>query len=306
MILVISHKNDFSADFLVNKLNQRALNYRRLNCEDILTVDATFRFKSGFSYSLLEEGRFDSVWFRRTKLPELQGLSVAEANYVLVETDSLLKNIFSTLSARWLSSPNSVYRAESKLLQLRTAHDIGFSIPETLVTNSKEEVRQFYRELNGRVIVKPLSQTRLNDGENTSFIFTSEVSPDVLERISDLDLTPCIFQENVPKLDELRVTVVGDEVFAAKVNSQDFEETRTDWRKKELHFEPIKLPSFVADLCTDLLRSLKLKFGAIDLIRTPDGKYIFLEINPNGQWVWIENHTSLKISDAIIRYLTHD
>lgn len=305
MILVISHKTDYSADFVVNILNRRGIAYRRLNCEDILEGDITFRFNGNFSYSILNEDSYDAVWFRRTKLPQFKGLSPAEANYVLIETDHLLKNIFSTVSAKWLSSPKMVYEAENKLLQLKAAQKIGFTIPETLVTNSKDELRSFFAAHNGNIIIKPLSQTRLNRNDSNSFIFTNVITTDVLVRLDELDLTPCIFQENIPKDHEVRVTVVGRKVFAARIHSQGCDETRIDWRRKPLRFEIADLPSDVSDACINLVDELGLAFGALDLIKRPDGTYTFLEINPNGQWVWIENQTSLKISEAIIDYLTN-
>lgn len=304
MILVISHKNDFSADYVINILNQRGVSYRRLNCEDILNSDLRLSFGLDFSYSLLGQHSFDSVWFRRTKLPELD-LPPARRSYILFETDSLLKNLFATVSAKWLSEPHYVYEAENKLMQLKVAGDIGFTIPETLVTQSKTELRSFYARHNGDLIVKPLAQTRVIEDDNPSFIFTNQLASDVFARLDDLDLSPCIFQKNIPKDYELRVTVVGTKIFAAKVNSQDHRTTRIDWRREQLQFEPVELPSGISDMCVTLLQKLRIGFGAIDMIKTPSGDYVFLEINPNGQWVWIETQTGLRISEAIIQYLTN-
>lgn len=303
MILIISHKTDFSADYVVNILNQRGTPYRRLNCEDVLNSDLRLSFGPDFSYSILGEVAYDSVWFRRTKLPELD-LPSAQRAYILFETDSLLKNLFATIAAKWLSIPHFVYEAENKLLQLKAARDVGFTIPETLVTQSKAELRSFYARHDGNLIVKPLAQTRLVEKENASFIFTNRLAGDVFSRLDDLDLSPCVFQKNIPKDYELRVTVVGTKVFAARVDSQDCENTRIDWRKEHLRFEPVVLPAKVSDMCIMLLRQLQISFGAIDIIRTPSGDHVFLEINPNGQWVWIENQTGLRIADAIIEYLT--
>jgi glutathione synthase/RimK-type ligase-like ATP-grasp enzyme len=303
MILIVTHKTDFTADFVINKLNQRSIPYKRLNCEDILFEPFTFEFNKTPLYSLLGESVFTAVWFRRTKLPDLIDLSVEEGLYVLNEVDSFFKNIFSTLSAKWLSKPNSVYQAENKLLQLKIAQDIGFLIPKTIVTNSKSELKKFYEENNRNIITKPLSQTRVQQKETLSFIFTNKVPEKLINEIDDYVLTPCIFQENVLKSYEIRVTIVGDKLFAAAVNSQNDEETKIDWRRKKLSFSEIKLPSDLEALCFLLLNKLNIDFGAIDLIKTPEGKYIFLEINPNGQWAWIEMQTGQNISNAIIDFL---
>ncbi|MGC4104223.1 hypothetical protein [Ferruginibacter sp.] len=303
MILIVTHKTDFTADFVINKLNERSIAYKRLNCEDILSEFFTFNFNKTQHYSLLGENNFTSVWFRRTKLPVLSDVSEEEGLYVLNEVDSFLKNIFSTLPAKWLSKPNSVYQAENKFLQLKIAQDIGFLIPKTIVTNSKSELKKFYEENNKNIIIKPLSQTRIRQKESLSFIFTNKVPDKLITEIEDYVLTPCIFQENILKSYEIRVTIVGDKLFASAVNSQNDEETKIDWRRKKLKFIEIKLPSEVEALCFLLLNKLNLDFGAIDLIKTTDGKYIFLEINPNGQWAWIEMQTGQNISNAIIDFL---
>lgn len=303
MILIITHKTDFTADFVVNKINQREIAYRRLNCEDLLVSEFSIKFADGFRYSILGESNYKSVWFRRTKLPEIKGLSKEETVYILSELDGFFKNLFSILPAEWLSSPAAVYEAENKLLQLKTAQRLGFIIPETLVTNSKEELEEFYKANHRDIIIKPISQTRISYQENSAFIFTNPVSENLMEQIEQFDLTPCIFQKNIPKEYEIRATVVGEKVFAAAVYSQSDEETKVDWRRKRLKFVETQIPLEIQNLCVRLLKELNLGFGAIDLIKTPSGEYVFLEINPNGQWAWIESQTGQKISDAIIEYL---
>lgn len=303
MILIITHKTDFTVDFVINKLNQRNIGYKRFNCEDLFQSPFTVKFNGEFEYSILNEGNYSSVWFRRTKLPEIANLSVEERFYILNETDSFFKNLFSSLPAKWLSQPDSVYRAENKFLQLKTAQKIGFCIPDTIITNSKSELKEFFFKNNENIILKPISQTRIKYNEGVAFIFTTPVTKKVIDEIEKYDLTPCIFQENISKKYEVRATVVGDEVFAAAVFSQDDNETKTDWRKKKLKFIETTLPIEIQHLCVQLVKTLGLEFGAIDLIKTLEGKYIFLEINPNGQWVWIENQTGQKISEAIINFL---
>ncbi|WP_333627531.1 hypothetical protein [Sphingobacterium siyangense] len=303
MILIITHKRDFTADYLINILNERNIGYRRFNCEDILSVDVSFKYTPDFKYSFLGESNYSSVWFRRTMLPEIDIASFEEKKYVLGEIDNFIKNIFSVIDAKWLSKPSSVYNAENKLYQLKVAKDIGFNIPETLITTNKQEVIAFY-ERKKNIIVKPISQTRIDSYNKPQFIFTSKVTSSQIESIEAYDLTPCIFQEEIKKELELRVTVVKDRVFTAQVNSQQDKETLTDWRRKKLEFTTFELPQDQQYLCRKLLGEMDLKFGAIDLILSPDGKYTFLEINPNGQWVWIENETGLNISEAIIDELS--
>lgn len=301
MILIITHKEDYTSDFIINKLNQRKIAYKRLNCEDLIKC----KFSIENDLNLLIDGlkSFKSVWFRRTKLPDIKTSNLDEKIYLLSEYETLLKNLFCTIDAKWLSNPFKIYQAENKLFQLKTAKSIGFVIPNTLITNDKEALKEFYYINSKRIIIKPLSQSKLNYSGETEFIFTNELKEEHIETLEEYELTPCIYQEKIEKDIELRITVVGEKVFSSGVNSQLFENTKTDWRKGKLEFFKEEIPLEIEEKCKLIVKKMGLKFGAIDLIKDIRGNYIFLEINPNGQWAWIENETGLKISDSIINEL---
>lgn len=301
MILIITHKEDYTSDFIINKLNQRNIKYKRLNCEDI--IKNIFTVDSYLNFTFDGETNFHSVWFRRTKLPNIENQKINEKIYLLNEYEALIKNLFFTIKAKWVSNPYSIYQAENKLYQLKIASEIGFKIPNTLVTNSKENLKKFYIENSKNVIIKPLSQSKINNDNETEFIFTNVLKEEHINQIDKYDLTPCIYQEKIEKLNELRITVVGENIFIAGVNSQTLQATKIDWRREKLEFFVEDIPIEIKEKCILLVKNLNLKFGAIDLIKDKNGNYIFLEINPNGQWAWIENETGLKISDSIINEL---
>lgn len=113
---------------------------------------------------------------------------------------------------------------------------------------------------------------------------------------------PVIFQAYVPKRIELRITVVGREVFATEIHSQHSNQTRHDWRRYdqfETPYFPHELPRKLQERCVQLVERLGPCYGAIDMVLTPDDRYVFLEINPNGQYLWVEKMTGLPISEAI-------
>jgi glutathione synthase/RimK-type ligase-like ATP-grasp enzyme len=117
---------------------------------------------------------------------------------------------------------------------------------------------------------------------------------------------PLIIQEYVPKRVELRITVVDSQVFAAEIHSQASARTQHDWRhydNERTPYVPHALPAAIAALCVRLVRVMGLCYGAIDMVLTPEGEYVFLEINPNGQWAWVEGLTGLPIADAITELL---
>jgi len=251
--------------------------------------------------------KFDSVWFRRVTLPDLNITATkAEYLYYYAELESFLSNLWLSIKTdRWLSLPSNIYQAENKLLQLEIASSIGFTIPKTLVSYDYDEIKSFYVSCYEDIIIKPLHSGRIEESQDRcGQIFTSKVKKEDLDVLKNSHPLPNIYQENIQKDIEVRVTVVGDKIFAASVDSKVNLRTQTDWRKEKLRFDSFSLPEAVEEKCISLVKKLKLNFGAIDLIRKPDGEFVFLEINPNGQWVWIEVDTGLKISDAIIHFLT--
>jgi hypothetical protein len=305
MILIISHKEDFTADFLIDRLNKSGIEYFRLNCDDLAEISHLYSSSNGFISEVEKFKKFTSVWYRRTKLPNIsqKGMSIAEWANVLNEYEALLDNLLHSIDCdTWLSHPDAIKIAENKLFQLRKANDLGFNIPDVLVTNSKEELLKF-EALHGQLVIKPLKNGRVREDGYDKLIYTNRLRKEHLENIENFDLTPCIFQREIKKQYELRVTVVGDVAFAARVDSQNDPETMVDWRKKKLKFTRYELPDNLHKKFLLLTKSMNLSFGAIDLIKSTDDKYYFLEINPNGQWAWVERDTDQPISDHVIHFL---
>jgi glutathione synthase/RimK-type ligase-like ATP-grasp enzyme len=304
LILIITHKEDFTTDFLINILNKKSYPYLRFNCEDIDEYDVYFDYTKSLNPVINGIETFKSVWYRRTKYPALSQYAFDEQNYLIGEYGYLLTNILENLDCpKWISHPNNINIAENKILQLREAQKIGLKIPKTLIANTAEKIIEFASKINNeKIIIKPLHSGRVNFQNGTKLIYSNVLNAAKLKNLDQYHLTPCIYQEYIDKLYELRITVVNESVFAAKVDSQANSNTKIDWRKEKLAFSPYNLPDELSNKCIELTKSLGLNFGAIDMIRTKNG-YVFLEINPNGQWAWIEMDTKLPISNAIINYL---
>ena len=304
MILIVTHKGDFTADFVIDKLNKKQFKYFRLNCEEINLTNYEYSLFDEQKLCLGSPDQYRSVWFRRTMLPGLtDGLSQAERNFIHQSYRSLLDNSFSLINAKWLSHPERIDKAENKLFQLKIAKEIGFEVPRTLVTNNKESLTNFFNLCGSNVIIKPIYAGRIESESEMQLLFANKLKKEHLEKISQFDLTPCIFQEFIEKEIDIRVTVVGNKVFSASVDSQSDIETSVDWRRKKNKFEQYTLPASIEAKCLELTQRLGLSFGAIDLVKSNKGSYYFLEINPNGQWAWIEIDTGLPISEEIINFL---
>ena len=184
------------------------------------------------------------------------------------------------------------------------AKEIGFKTPQGIVTNSPDNFSHFLGRHKNDCIIKPIFSGQIGWPEMHSVVFTSMLK--TMPGAAQIETCPSYLQERIEKKYDVRVTVVGTELFAARIDSQADTETQTDWRvgEKILRHEKIALPEQQADKCRELLRCLNLQFGAIDFIETAEGEFIFLEINPNGQWAWIETQTGMPISMAIAKQLT--
>ena len=305
MILIVTHKKDLTADYIVSRFNNLGVRYLRLNTEEIGTRHTISVDYSNQNQITLIDGIsfFNSVWFRRTAVPNYEFHDSYQKDYYIKDFKHFLDFFWQGVRTdRWLNHPDLCYRAENKLLQLTTAQRVDLSIPETIIVSNKSRLQEFYKRHNEKVILKPICDGRYLDVKGQELIFTNQLKKEHLTQ-DDSTIFPIIFQEDIKKEYELRITVVDGKVFSAKVDSQSSEKTKTDWRRGQLKFQPYLLPLDIQKKSIKLMNLLGLKFGAIDLVKTRND-YVFLEINPIGQWVWIEYHTGLKISDRIIKYLT--
>jgi glutathione synthase/RimK-type ligase-like ATP-grasp enzyme len=243
---------------------------------------------------------FPAVWYRRPVAPRPAPGGPGLDEWATRESEEALRGLWRSHEAFWVNHPDDNRRAEFKQAQLLLAHQIGFAVPPTLVTNSGEEAREFAASFPDGVVCKPLRLGRLiHEGEEKLFM-TSRVGKEQLEEFPEAGET-YLLQALIEKRADIRVTVIGERVFAVEIDSQCEEASRVDWRHggTKLPHTPHELPDEVAGLCLSLCAAYALHFGAIDLALCPDGGYTFFEVNPNGQWAWIEQLTGQPLSAAI-------
>lgn len=246
-----------------------------------------------------------SVWYRHpgpSKRPE--GLSEDESRFAAVEVRSALAGMYQLSECFWVNHPDRIRIAESKPLQLKLAAELGFRIPRTLVTNDPEEVRRFSAANPGGIIYKPLNSGFILSRQR--LCYTRSLSARDLEQIDLIRNAPGIFQENIRKKVELRVTIIGEQVFATEIHSQALAEGKDDWRQANVealpHF-PHTLPKEIEDFCKAFLDRCGLVYGAMDMIVDPRGEYVFLENNPSGQFGWIEGKTGVPLTATLAKML---
>lgn len=315
MILILTHKIDLCADLAIPKLQERGHSAIRVNIEDYpLDITLTYYLNEEPSPHLTVYGKtYDlsavkSVWYR---VPfEYSARRWAEdyqlTHFIESSCNHLWYPLELFLNCFWLDRPLAVVRASYKLHQLETASRVGLRIPRTCVTNNPGVVRRFYDSVNGNMAVKTVCGGGIHAENKVYVVYTNVVSASDMGNIESVRECPCQFQEYVQKQFELRVIVVGNKTFAVEIHSQQSEKTKHDWRHYDLenvahrHHE---LPTDIHARCIALTRSLGLNYGAIDMIVTPDGEYVFLEINPTGQYQWLEALTGLPITDSIVEAL---
>lgn len=278
-------------------------------------AEETLHFDGGPSGTLKVESvnlsfhdpSFGVVWRRRPAY-QLDSSLLHPADRAFAETEcSIFRTSLVNVLARhafWVNPPGAASRAGSKMLQHHTAVGIGLRMPETLYTNSPREVRSFIRRKNGRVVYKPFLPTVWKDGTSHFLPYTALLNNEALVEES-LRLTPGIFQELVPKAYEVRLTMIGNRGFAAKLLSQETSLGQLDWRRsqEDLRIEVTSIPETVEAQCRALLCDLGLVFGCFDFIVTPNGEYIFLEVNEMGQFLFIERLCGIPLLDAFANLL---
>ncbi|OJT18980.1 hypothetical protein BO221_36265 [Archangium sp. Cb G35] len=315
MILILTEAEDIHSDVVEAELRRRGASVCRFDWAEFPREAAlSIAYRDGHKRVQLKRGRqaleltaCTSAWLRRPSRPKVspQIPDPLLQTYAGDECYQVIQDTWNALEIPWLPGPiQTIRRADNKQLQLQLATALGLEIPPTLMTNDPDEFLEFYRQHKGRLIDKlpsivfPASQRK----ERELMRYTQHLTTRDVGYARRLRHSPVLFQAQVPKRFELRITVVGQEVFAAEIHSQVTRRTQLDWRRYDLGHTPHRvhrLPDEIRRACVELVARLGLRFGAIDIIVTPDDRYVFLEINPNGQWLWIEQKTGLPIRDAI-------
>jgi MvdD family ATP-grasp ribosomal peptide maturase len=257
-----------------------------------------------------EEGEFDlrevtAVWHRRLNfgahLPA--GLDRQLRYASLGEVSAAAHGMLASLKAFRMDHLSHIRHAENKQLQLQAARELGLNIPRTLTTNHPAAARAFAKSCERGTVTKMLSSFAIYDEGKELVVFTNPVKPEDLADLSGLSLCPATFQELLPKSLEIRVTVVGHRVMSASLDSQASERAAHDWRRDGRRmlqdWQPYQLPEEVEEKILRLMDYFSLNYGAIDIILTPDDQHVFLELNPSGEFFWLERTPGLPISEAI-------
>ena len=308
MIALLTSTDDLAADILVIALKRRGLRFIRLN-EDTLPASTRLNWRLDDSTIQVADERFNvadvkSVWCRKL------GRSVLSADkrdpglneFIKGTSVIALHGLFMRSARIWMNEPLQQIRAENKLLQLEAANAQGFAIPRTVVSNDPSEVRRFVAA--NRTVVKSLHGSRIELDRRRLTLVAHGL--DDTHDVDDAEISSCvaIYQQRIAKAYELRITVAGARVFATRIVTPS---DPVDWHvfdDSKVNYHIHSIPDALSAKCVRMLDRFGLSYGAIDVVVDQSGDAFFLELNPGGQWGWLERATGQPITDAIIDVLS--
>ncbi len=311
-LLVITRAKDVTADHVLHRMADRNISYLRLNAENFEEAEIALQFPNvhdsvlSIDRTRVAIGEIQGVWLRRLVKPKASQIPESEAEarvFAESELDFTLRWFIDLLSnyCLILDGEANVLEGRNKFDQLAIAETFGFRIPVTLVTNDPVVAKDFV-ERHKTVAIKSVAGYGHQVDGGFYTVYTNIVTKDVLDRFESIRAAPVCLQEYIEKAFELRITVVGQQVFSCRIDSQSTERTQTDWRRRD-RATPYSVYGTDHELSDQLIAMMKhysVRFASFDLIVTPDGQTIFLEMNPATQFLWIEELTGMPITDAII------
>lgn len=312
MLYIISEKKDIVTDLVEEWLIHHNTSYKRINVEEMMKL--TFSFDNDY---LLND--VSLVWHRRGKFNFLPielftkyANKTSILNYIKKETnkaeifvETFLKK---KLNKKYIGSFIDE-KMNNKLLNLLTAKECGFNVPDTIVTTNKEDLLSFKKkhhsiiskDLDSPVNIKTLKKRYVSRGVEL-------VDDSIVDKLNDFFM-PIFLQKYVQKKFEIRIFVFLEKLYSMAIFSQNDEKTRIDFRnynnKKPNRTVPFKLPLDIKDKVKTFMKISKLNTGSIDLIVTPKNKYVFLEINPMGQFHWLSANCNFLIERDIAKHLSN-
>ncbi len=316
-ILVVTRRLDDHAQLIAEELAARDARVVWLDTERCARDPTLVRFGADGTHAsaLLRAGggelagdEVGAVLFRHFHVPTAPHVADGAARDLAEsELRGAIEGALLSLDAHWVNPPGANRTARHKLLQLALATREGLTVPETRVSSDPDEIRALHRAWGGRMIAKLVGgQVVAATADEQHLVFTTLLEEDDLREDASLAACPALYQRLVEKAFELRVTVVGDELFACRIDAGHTPDGKVDWRvagTAGVDLAAHELDADVGRRCIALTRRLGLQVAGIDLIVTPDGETVFLELNAAGGWAWVQRAVGLPIAAAIAENL---
>lgn len=290
-ILVVTCSYDRTVDYILAKYKSD-FEFFRFNVDrfaeyKIVISESYWEISQG-SYTINQEEVL-SIYYRKPAFPDTHDFDMEFRRLIHSDILSVVEGIVNSFNGIVLTKPCILRKTENKIFQLLYAQNNKILMSNSFIGNNIG-----FNQIDNPRIIMPISIGKiLKDGE-VSIIQTNIMHEN--DQYDDLGLTPIYVQKYVKKKYEVRLTVAGDDFYAVKIVSDN----SVDWRDGDKNtYELIETPPEIKKTIRKLLFDFNLQFGAIDYIVDPDDNWFFLEINPNGQWQWLESALNLTISESI-------
>ncbi|WP_420571013.1 grasp-with-spasm system ATP-grasp peptide maturase [Kordia sp.] len=319
MILILCESKDLSVSEVIDWISFLGYNYKRVNTDHLIDGNYTLKLTndqvSYQSNSITDD--VSMIWYRggsevsSYKYPVLEKINAAKSrviyNSMKMEKKMLKKSLYdNVLEKEWLSNPLQIDKS-NKISTLRLAKECGVDIPSSLITNSKQELLDFLNE-HKELIVKPIYEAydfNLHK-EEIYMEYTSSISLPFIQKL-EATFFPSLFQERLQKEFEIRSFYLDGDFYSMAIFSQNDSQTEVDFRRynneKPNRSVPFKLPENIEKKINKLMRTMELKTGSIDIVKTKDGRYVFLEVNPIGQFGMVSGICNYNLEKIIATYL---
>lgn len=304
-VLILSNTLDFGTDLITIELERRNVCYFRINRDKFNEYKITFDIQKKElilgckeeKYSITEEN-LRSIYYRAPiYLRDIYKPGINESQQLYrTQWSAFIRNLTFFEWPRWINNPIHTFKAENKFLQLKYAEEIGFCIPQSLITNCIDDIE--FEEM----IVKSIDTAQFMKNSNNAFVYSNIIN--IKELTNDnLSELPIMAQQLINPKEDIRVTIIGEKVFAVKILNKG-KGIKGDWRKKkeQLDYVLIQLPLDIKERCIEITKRFNLNFAGIDLAKS-ESEYYFIEVNPTGEWAWLNNSKNINIDTEICKFL---
>lgn len=316
-VLIFSLDYDPHASAVAWALRRNGVHYR---LHPSLRVDARTRIsihtgdtEDKTSIDNIDTAQIRSVWYRRPRLPDAGHCLEADRNFIEGQWKYLQKNVFDAadglLDILWVNRPRAADYAESKLVQLQAARASSLLVPDTIVSNHAPDVARLINRW-GRVVFKTFYPQSWEDSSKGLTYHMSAVMLDTCSELPEhaIAMSPGIYQRYIDKSFDVRVTVIGCEMFAIKMRKASGD-AYFDWRPhshdQDAQIEKFDITTALEAKLRELMQRLGIVFGCIDLVVDRNGDVYFLEVNQAGQFLFVEElMPELQILRAMMAMLS--
>jgi hypothetical protein len=311
-VLVLTNSSDATADFLLGKLAQSSIAHVRLDTDAFVETARLTATESDaklyFGGECFSPESFSHIWLRRPLglTPKIAGDPGASLHLEKEWAAALEGWLARIPRERWINHPLSNGAASCKVEQLWRAKRAGLEVPPSLVTQSREEAHKFFEANNGSVVVKAIhgGYIERTGPQTDTVIYTHAITPNEISLFPADKACPTLLQRRVEKKCDVRITIVDQALHAiALIAPDESGAQRLDIRREMMAgvtYTALSVPAAVETALRRYVASYQLRFAAIDMVLDEDDQWIFLELNPNGQWAWLDQCGASDIGTSFI------